>query len=306
VRLNPVIEQNVVSYVTVISVPNADLRLRPGMTANVTVEVARADNTLRVPTSALRFSPTPELFATLGQTPPEPTKAPETPARAEASAPAATTSSAPESARQERGGREQRAGGEGRGGSGEFGGGEGRGGNEQREALRARLAQMSPEERQAFFATRGGGRGGGGRGGGGFGRGGGQGTDGPGAEGPRGGQNARTERGFPRDGSPRASESARPQSGQLWTLVDGQLHAVPVRVGIAGGANVAIASDAIQEGAVVATGIIETTADAAPLGGGNPLLPQLGRGRGGFFGRGGGGQQGGGAGGGRGGGGRGQ
>jgi hypothetical protein len=84
------------------------------------------------------------------------------------------------------------------------------------------------------------------------------------------------------------------------------LHAVPVRVGIAGGANVAVASDALQEGAVVATGIIETTADAAPLGGGNPLLPQLGRGRGGFFGRGGGGQQGGGAGGGRGGGGRGQ
>ncbi|HEY7189014.1 MAG TPA: efflux RND transporter periplasmic adaptor subunit, partial [Vicinamibacterales bacterium] len=67
VRLNPVIEQNVVSYVTVIAVPNPDLRLRPGMTANVTVEVARADETLRVPTSAVRFTPTPEVFAMLGQ-----------------------------------------------------------------------------------------------------------------------------------------------------------------------------------------------------------------------------------------------
>jgi len=71
VRLNPVIEQNVVSYVTVIAVPNPDLRLRPGMTANVTVEVARADETLRVPTSAVRFTPTPEVFALLGQPVPE-------------------------------------------------------------------------------------------------------------------------------------------------------------------------------------------------------------------------------------------
>src|SRR4029079_920071 len=65
------IEQNVVSYVTVIAVPNPDLRLRPGMTANVTVEVARADETLRVPTSAVRFSPTPEVFALLNQPVPE-------------------------------------------------------------------------------------------------------------------------------------------------------------------------------------------------------------------------------------------
>ena len=72
VRLNPVIEQNVVSYVTVISVPNPEMRLRPGMTANVTVEVAREDNTLLVPSSAVRFSPTPELFAQLGQPVPEP------------------------------------------------------------------------------------------------------------------------------------------------------------------------------------------------------------------------------------------
>jgi HlyD family secretion protein len=58
VRLQPVVEQNVVSYVTVVDVPNPDLKLKPGMTANVTVEVAKAADTLKVPTAALRFRPT--------------------------------------------------------------------------------------------------------------------------------------------------------------------------------------------------------------------------------------------------------
>ncbi len=72
VRLQPVVEQNVVSYVTVVDVPNPELKLKPGMTANVTVEIARADDALRVPSSALRFRPTPEVFAALGQqVPPE-------------------------------------------------------------------------------------------------------------------------------------------------------------------------------------------------------------------------------------------
>jgi HlyD family secretion protein len=55
VRLQPVTEQNVVSYVTIIDVPNPDLKLKPGMTANVTVEIARADDVLRAPNAALRF-----------------------------------------------------------------------------------------------------------------------------------------------------------------------------------------------------------------------------------------------------------
>jgi HlyD family secretion protein len=55
VRLQPVREQNVVSYVTIIDVPNPDLKLKPGMTANVTVEIARASDVLRVPNAALRF-----------------------------------------------------------------------------------------------------------------------------------------------------------------------------------------------------------------------------------------------------------
>src|SRR4051812_13475345 len=70
VRLNPIVQQNVVTYATVIDVPNDDLRLKPGMTANVNVEIARATNVLKVPNSALRFRPTPEMFTALGLTPP--------------------------------------------------------------------------------------------------------------------------------------------------------------------------------------------------------------------------------------------
>jgi HlyD family secretion protein len=71
VRLNPVVEQNVVSYVTTIDVPNPDLKLKPGMTANVTIEIERATDVLRVPNAALRVRPTADVFAALGQAPPE-------------------------------------------------------------------------------------------------------------------------------------------------------------------------------------------------------------------------------------------
>ena len=70
VRLQPEVQQNVVSYVTVIDVPNPDLKLKPGMTAAVTIETARADEVVRVPNAALRFRPTEEVFAALGQAPP--------------------------------------------------------------------------------------------------------------------------------------------------------------------------------------------------------------------------------------------
>jgi len=56
-RLQPITVQNVVTYTTVIAVENPELKLRPGMTANVSVEVARADDALRVPVAALSFRP---------------------------------------------------------------------------------------------------------------------------------------------------------------------------------------------------------------------------------------------------------
>ena len=67
VRLDPIVEQNVVSYITTIDVSNPQLRLRPGMTATVAVEIERASHVLRVPNAALRVRPSAEVFAALGQ-----------------------------------------------------------------------------------------------------------------------------------------------------------------------------------------------------------------------------------------------
>lgn len=66
VRLDPIVQQNVVSYVTTIDVPNGELQLKPGMTANVSIEIERADGVLRVPTAALRVRPTDEVLAFFG------------------------------------------------------------------------------------------------------------------------------------------------------------------------------------------------------------------------------------------------
>jgi len=57
VRSAPVVTQNVVTYVVVITVANPELKLKPGMTANVAIEVGRTDNVLKVPKAALRYRP---------------------------------------------------------------------------------------------------------------------------------------------------------------------------------------------------------------------------------------------------------
>ena len=68
VRLAPVVDQNVVSYVTVIDVPNPELQLKPGMTANVAITIARADDVLKVPNAALRYRPDAATLKTHVQT----------------------------------------------------------------------------------------------------------------------------------------------------------------------------------------------------------------------------------------------
>ncbi len=57
VRNSPVVVQDVVTYGSVIEVDNADLALKPGMTASARVRTATATGTLRVPAAALRFVP---------------------------------------------------------------------------------------------------------------------------------------------------------------------------------------------------------------------------------------------------------
>jgi HlyD family secretion protein len=57
IRSAPIIVQNVVTYVVVVNVDNSELKLKPGMTANVTLEVAKKDDVLKIPPAALRFKP---------------------------------------------------------------------------------------------------------------------------------------------------------------------------------------------------------------------------------------------------------
>jgi HlyD family secretion protein len=57
VRNSPVSIQNVVTYDVVIDVDNSSLKLKPGMTANVSIVTATKDDVLRVPNTALRFKP---------------------------------------------------------------------------------------------------------------------------------------------------------------------------------------------------------------------------------------------------------
>jgi HlyD family secretion protein len=187
VRLQPQTVQNVVTYSTVIDVPNPELKLKPGMTANVNIEIARRNNVLRVPNAALRFRPTNEIFTALGQTPPpastgggrgrrngagpngEGIGVPDTrnaqpPASpAASSVPAAKTASSATPARPAQtaqagaettgnGGRGGAAGTAGSGNGGGFGGGRGGGrGADFQELMRERMAGMSPEERQQMI-----------------------------------------------------------------------------------------------------------------------------------------------------------
>jgi HlyD family secretion protein len=58
IRNSPVTVQNVVTYDTVIGVTNADFKLKPGMTATVSITTAQRTNVLKIPNVALRFKPT--------------------------------------------------------------------------------------------------------------------------------------------------------------------------------------------------------------------------------------------------------
>ena len=60
VRLEATTTNNVVTYEVVISAPNADLKLKPGLTANVTIYTQERSGVLSVPNKALRFTPTKE------------------------------------------------------------------------------------------------------------------------------------------------------------------------------------------------------------------------------------------------------
>ena len=68
VRLEATTESSVVTYEVVISAYNPDLKLKPGLTANVTIYTLEKEHALAVPTKALRFVPDAELLSRIGIT----------------------------------------------------------------------------------------------------------------------------------------------------------------------------------------------------------------------------------------------
>ena len=74
VRNAAITVQNVVTYDAVIDVDNSDLRLKPGMTANVSIIIAQRDDVLKISNAALRVR-LPELAATRGESHPSPAPA---------------------------------------------------------------------------------------------------------------------------------------------------------------------------------------------------------------------------------------
>ena len=290
IRLQPVVLQNVTTYGTVITVPNRELKLKPGMTANVKIEIAKRTNALRIPNAALRFRPTAEVFAALNQeVPPELTSvaggrggdrgaqprnaSPQGPQNSSTSANVAAR--APRSAdgavptRAQPGERPRDAGapvGEFRGGARGGGGGGGRGGGSAR--MLERFQTMSPEEQQQFLARMK----------------------------ERGGDTSAFEAARPRSGTAAKTAAAPAAStidalfaplpvvesrGRAWLYVDKALKPVTLRLGITDGANTEVISDDVQEGTEVVTGVtgVGTTRNTpTPTGAGNPFTPGGGRG----------------------------
>jgi len=298
VRLQPIVQQNVVTYATVIDVPNPDLKLKPGMTANVNVEIARRANVLRVPNTALRFRPTSDIYAALQQTPP--------PAggrgamngegftSSEATSPAAPPAghSAPSgrgagSPRTQPGGR-----------SGTESSEESRNRDARRERLRERLQGLPPEERERILERMRA-----------------RGVDPlPQADAP--GSDPQTQGARPhavppspsREGADLALSRRHPgattidalfgplpaveTAGRVWLFVDKQLKPVRVRLGISDGQATELLEGEITEGTELVTNVTtDREVRPAPTGALPPFMGQPGRypgGPGGFGGFGGG------------------
>ena len=218
IRLEPIVTQNVVTYATVIDAPNPDLKLKPGMTATITVEVARRENVTRIPNAALRFRPTPAVFAALGQPVPPGLQL----ARRAAGGPGGPQAAAPPAG--------------GPGGFGPPGGFGGPGADpERRRRMMERVQQMSPEERQEFFARMRERRGAGGAGPGG------SGPSGAGG-GPRRRGNARQEANVPAvERGARTIDAlfapieVEETTGRVWVLNDGRLSSLRLRLGATDG-----------------------------------------------------------------------
>lgn len=314
VRLQPVVVQNVTTYGAIITVPNRQLKLKPGMTANLKIEIAKRTNALRIPNTALRFRPNDEVFAALNQTPPPEAQgfgnggrggrggrggfgpgggnqSPQAPAVASAPAqPNANMNAA--QGRMPRGNMspDQRAArepgdapGEGRGPGGGFGG---RGGPEFQARMMERFKTMSPDEQQQFIARMK----------------------------ERGGDTSAFEKEMAGASAAKKSTGAATSTnattidalfaplpvvesrGRAWLYIDNQLKPVTLRLGISDGTYTEVLGTELPDTAEVVTGVTglsPTRTTPQPGGTGNPFAPGRGGpggpgggGRGGFGGRG--------------------
>ncbi len=69
IRRQPIIITNVVNYVVIIEVPNSDLKLMPGLTANSNIFIQESKNVLKIPTNAFAFTPPVEYIQSASQLP---------------------------------------------------------------------------------------------------------------------------------------------------------------------------------------------------------------------------------------------
>lgn len=281
IRLQPVVVQNVTTYGTVIDVPNAQLKLKPGMTANVKVEIAKKSDTLRVPNAALRFRPSTDIFAALNQqVPPEAMSAggrgrggqgrggnrngadgttPVPPAPAPAASGTPSTAAAPPAT--------GAAPSEGAPDAGARTGGGGRGGGRGFDPARMmeRFKGMSPDEQKQFIARL---------------------KD-------RGQDTSAFEKELqatekaPAKGAKTPAQSAQTidalfaplpsveSRGRAWLFIDHQLKPVNLRLGISDGTNTELLSGELQQNMEVVTGItgLTPTRTTTGPGNGNPLMP---------------------------------
>jgi HlyD family secretion protein len=288
VRLEPQTVQNVVTYGVIVSVENPQLKLKPGMTANLTMVVDEHDDVLTVPNAALRFNPpglTQDQIKKMVDDLPQLPGPPPLPAGDAAAAGVGNGGrggnfgggQAPQAQAGEGQGSERRGGGGGRGGRG---GGRGGGDN---------AASPAGSEGQTAQAPGQGGNGGGfsrgGNGGGNFGGGGGNnagGFAGAGGNGGRGGNGGGGGRG--------GRGGGRNQRSVLWIQdpTTQALKPIRARLGLNDGTRSEVSGPDVKEGMEIIIGDLtaSTTTNNQQRPANNPLLPNIGggnnRGRGGF------------------------
>lgn len=306
VRLQPTVVQNVVVYSTVIAVPNPQWKLKPGMTADVNIEISRKSDVLRVPAAATRFRPTEDMFTVLNQElPPELQRGAgrggqSGRGRGDQGGGGQAPAASPQGGQTGPGTAPQRGGNTGANNdperpvqSGDRAAGDGRGNRrggfdpnmtaeERRKAMEERLKNMTPEERERFqqrMAQR---------------------AESTGTRGDQGFGRRDMSRGLAGSVSAGAAIASGATTvdalfaplppvetrGRVWLYIDKKLKLVNVRLGISDGTVTELITGDLQEGQAVVVNMVtglEPPRVPGQQGGNNPLMgqPQRGPQRGG-------------------------